>query len=238
MPFQLGGFSRFSGGASAWDTIPFVKKKPEGKKDTKNVQYLIFKKFLDFTVDEFWVDIFKKCAGGAPPKGFSYNDGIFRHNRSNKTVIINNNRIPEAMLEVQELMSKEGIRPYIEPTQSDEKYVDQAWRDIKSDKERQNKLHAFYGYLKKKYSLNNDEMDNLKRCISFGFSLNIIDHSKIVMKDGSISDITNLCFKNRSFLLKGDVIKRKSSERANTSNATLKKFHSIISCKNAQTTHS
>lgn len=200
----------------------FIKKKYE-----KKILYPYFIECSNYTLDDYWKQIFVDLAKCKNPKHVYYND-------KNKLVIIkivNDVKIQyelkgnpnedfielkkhfQSYLHLRSSTDKQDIRSKMKDIRDkiDDSY-DVEWKGIRKKNVKEAILRSYLLQLKEKHKLSNIELKQLIKTINIGFCFSWINDNTIVYIDKQIEDITNLIFdeKKRMFYINkpNTIIKR------------------------------
>lgn len=201
-------------------TIKFTEKRNE-----KKVIHEHFEKCSQFTLDQYWKQVFKDCARGKFPKNTMYNiNNSMFHIKGKKEEIYILTEDPKLdFQELKRLFSDElnmrseqdkkhildkmiGIRKQIEDSYQGD------WKQLRKKNVKDAILRDYILIMEYKYNLNEAELQQLWKTITLGVSYNWINDKTIIYNDRSIDEITNLKFNEitREFLIEkpNNTIKR------------------------------
>jgi hypothetical protein len=192
-------------------TIKFAEKRAE-----KKVVYEHFEKCSQFTLDQFWRQVFQDCARGKFPKNTMYNvnNNIF-HIKGKKEEIYTLTDDPKIdFQELKRLFSDElNMRSEQDKQQVKDKMIiirqqiedsfQGDWKQIRKKNVKDAILRDYILMMEEKYNLNETELQQLWKTITLGVSFNWINDKTILYNDRSIDEITNLQFDQdtRQFLI-------------------------------------
>lgn len=173
-----------------------------------STKYPIFLECTEYTLDEYWIDILKNCSLGKFPRGMTMVD-------DGKTMKITVNKKKYEMIDVHDdplemfrvcmdifknklkMTSSRDHRmkakEFEESKEKSDRTKIKSWDVIKKHKvEKDMCIHDFVLRMQQKHSLSDEETIYLSKLIKVGILFKTINSSHILIKGGSIEDITNL----------------------------------------------
>lgn len=223
--------------AIAWMSRPVEKKTTKTKRaKNKDIIHPSFTTMSEYCEDEFWTDIFKKCAIGTFPKDFDYKNGEMYHRHKNRLAVYQDLRqaqqqIQGFFMEMGNIMSPQDIE--MAQIEAEEKQrnadtsVDLTWSDVTTARGKEIMISRFVNRLlpapKNHHSTRARTFDAIKNAITLGF----IKTTDIILSDGQITCIKGLIFnlKTGEYEIKNSL---KTYNFPNGENTTIKYPHSYI----------
>lgn len=216
-----------------------MEKKIKKTRQTKEVKYPVFRKYMKKTDDVYWQNMLENASYGTFPKNFSYYDGTLKFSRGVKNVEI---QLSEKSIEAtkQFISFFQTYGNYSSITDNEKarakelnrKEVEyQPWNKLNSAT-KQVYLSMFIESLKHKYELNHDEVVYLTRLLNL-YKLKV-EHVKL--KNNIIKEIIPLSFDESTRKFDMDIpfageteVSDKFDEEANVNvNKQFKKFTDLI----------
>jgi hypothetical protein len=193
-------------------SVPWTKKKtktditPRRKIAEKKILHDIFEKCSELTDDQYWITVFKDCAHGKFPRGFSFNYGILIHRKGNKKVTEVIPNIPSEALEISMKFFKDyaGLMSIADrkkiQKEHDERLLESflnnemSWKDIKTARTKEVLISEYVTDLATKSGYNEDQRKELITIIKAGFMLKYFESNNIEMSQGRITNIIGLIY--------------------------------------------
>lgn len=219
----------------------------------KIILHPIFIRFIPYTLDTFWHEVFTAYAHGQFPKDLTYKQNLLSHRKRNdvKHCEIDETNVKQSYLAVKDFM-RNVVRLYspLDTQIEDEKMQDEgegalpasksSFSEIKQTFAKQMLITDFIERKVQKYSLNEKTARDLRSLINFGFLLKVILPKNVVFKHGQIVSISGLKYSKKSEKFKldlGDLDKsaKKPKAKAKKKTTTLwegyvKKLKGEIKC--------
>ena len=184
-------------------------KKAEAEKKTKKtikpIINPVFEKCADLSQDPYWQGIFRDCARGRFPRGFTYKNGLINCRKGSKMTRLEVSNSPtDALHEVKEFFQKMGgllsendrlrLKRIEEEKLLESSYCqkDLTWKDIRGDKLKDILITEFVTSLVEKYQLDEEAKRELVTNIKKGFMLKCFNSNNIEMEGGRIVEIEGL----------------------------------------------
>jgi len=192
-------------------SMPWTKKitvapKAKRKRAEKKVIHKIFERCSELTKDHYWISIFRECARGKFPRGFSYKNGLLIHRRGNKInrVLISNSPHEAFSICLSFFKLSAGIMSSTDrkrlQKEEEERLLqvlngrEMTWKDIKAEKVKELLISEFVGDLSQKMKYDKEEKKELSTTVKCGFMLKYFTSKNITMEDGKIIDISGLLY--------------------------------------------
>ena len=216
------------------------------KKAEKKVIHPIFEQCSEISEDAYWVSIFRDCARGKFPRGFSYKNSLMTFRRGNKTVRTEITSSPHETLSIcisffkssAGLMSNED-RERLQKEQEEKllKSLDVSnleWKDIRTHRVKEVLLTDYITQLSKFKNFTPDEKKELITTVKSGFMLGYLSSKQILMKDGKIDQIEGINYDDstRKYFIDPELMTKiptRSSKDLGLSKFTEKKKVSFMS---------
>lgn len=176
----------------------------------------------DYTLDEYWKQIFSDCAKNKFPKGCRFDattNMLYIHSKTLTTTYVTYDvtknspqqicndfkRLCQEHLGMKSEMDKEDDQREIEDLckTMDEVNV-KAWSQIKKKNARDPIIRGFIIDCAKQYNLDAIETDQLTNVVKTGFLFNWISKDDVVFNNRKIQNITSLCFDEEERIFKVD----------------------------------
>lgn len=171
----------------------------------KQVEYPLFVRLSEYTLDDYWKQILLACGMGRFPRCVSYKDDqlVHRRGRVAKSITLlastaeaeDFHRVLEFFrtLGMCSVLDNEANRKRVE----DERMNGQAqpyeqWKDIKRPQTKDILLQTYTNELYDRYKLTTKEYQHLQSTISIACLFKYISASTVILADGKIKEITGL----------------------------------------------
>lgn len=180
-------------------TVPQTSGKSRGKvKKSETIYYPEFEEASQYTDDQFWIDILKRCSHKKFPRGFSYSDGQLRHRQNNISIVLPDD--PRALAQTVIYFVQENGKLYSKRDQELRRLQDEendiaelanesaSWKYVSYSKPR--KATYVREYVDRRYAhLDRSIRDEVFTQIEVGFDTKFITKNNISFEDGHITHI-------------------------------------------------
>lgn len=169
---------------------------------------MINEKFLrcvDYTFDEWWINIYTKCSKGKFPKNVSYNSTkneliILSKGKEKKYVLpeIVDDNYGEFFNKTLEIFKKDlDMRSPKDKHVKQKKVLKQikCWKDVKNKNKKEELIDNFVLKLQKEHGFDNSIREKILHEIKFNITMSRINQKNIVIKDEEIKNINNITLK-------------------------------------------
>lgn len=176
----------------------------KSKKTIKPIVNPIFETCTELISDPYWQGIFRDCARGKFPRGFSYKNGLINYRKGSKMIRLEVSKSPpEALQEVRDFFQKmagllsdedRSRMKRLEEEQLLEQSCQQfeSWKDVKGDKLKDILISEFITDMCLKYDLDENAKRELFTNVRKGFMLKCFGAQNIEMENGRIVEIEGL----------------------------------------------
>jgi hypothetical protein len=182
------------------------------------VHYPQFLECCQYTLDDFWKDIFDNCSRGKFPKQCTYDKSantlyIYNGNKRGDAYSLPTNGpgLFKALIEIFRgrlgiVSEKEHLATRNNITSIDNVVYDD-WKQVKSKQVRETLLHKYAQKQKRKYKLNIKEARQFLSVVNLGFNFHYLTHADVSIKNNEIVDIAKVTFnqKKRLFFIDNDL---------------------------------
>lgn len=179
------------------------------KRAQKKIYNPLFLKCMDYTLDQFWKQIFTDIAYGKYPKGCGISDNIlYVKTRSNTQTLVLSSDPKQLFIDVTKILKEKlGLSSTIDKQkimedhkkakEELEKLYYSTWSSIKKKSIRDELIIKFVISEKEKNKLGLHKTKRLLSLIHIGFMLKDITSKDIIMEDGRIRKISGLSYNQK-----------------------------------------
>jgi len=193
------------------DNMPWMK--PTKTKKIKIVNP-IFEQCIELTNDPYWKTIFTNAMLGKLPSGFSYSDGNLVYKKGNKLIktLLSGNPINILTTSLDFFRTNGGLYSDIDRERelinanAGMTFQQMTWAQIcKNSILKRLLIHAYL----KKLAKSDAEYKNLKTIVNIGMIVGIITNSDIEYRNGEITNIPNIVYREGIWMLEDNGKRKK-----------------------------